>query len=554
LRRLGSDASRMETRYTGILGAFLTGLTEGNGSLNPAELSRLVAGSSGDRLHAQFRYKPDMIANLAQITVVYPIFDLRGQGAERVRTWTHDQTLARERYRIVIASADASHEGEVLELLGPGDELVRLTSANDAALWNAGARRAGTTWLVFTEGHCLAEPGCLDAVARWIGAKPSVAAGTFNVGHDESFLLGRLHRRWFELIHARWREPGEWTRLTRSGFAIRADVFEAVGGFEPDYGQFAPALLSARLHARGIRIGAVPGAAVVHVDSEGMRDHHADTANYARGEIEARSRIDSVFFERYFGHSSTWANQLRHERGVLRRMARAVVAAAKARPKRIVELAALLRPLALAMVKGTAPRVALHRLAVALDEFAVQRLPLPAAWRWARFLRAHARVVHLAQLEWIRHRKSHPALPLGPDRLPIERLVPDTVTGVHAIEEHGGRRFRWTEPIALFRLAASEGEHELRIETGGIRGDPLAFVIAVIFQGRLLPRELLASDDEGTLLLRLPARRTASESWLVIVCSALAPASPDTRLLGLPILSISSVPSCTQARTGRVAV
>jgi hypothetical protein len=282
---------------------------------------------------------------VAQITLVYPIFDLRGQGADRVRTWTHDQTLSRERYRVVVASGDAntSQEREVEQLLGSGDELVRVPGARDAALWNAGASRAGTPWLVFTEGHCLADPGCLDAVARWIAAVPDVAAGTFDVSHDESYLLGRMSRRWFDLIHARWREPGEWPRLTRSGFAIRADVFEAVGGFEPDYGQFAPALLSARLHARGSQIGAVPDAAVVHLDSEGMRDHHADTADYVRGELEARSRNDPVFFERYFGHAQTWANPLRHQRHVVRRMARAVVAAAVAQPKRTAELTGLLR-------------------------------------------------------------------------------------------------------------------------------------------------------------------------------------------------------------------
>jgi hypothetical protein len=247
-----------------------------------------------------------------------------------------------------------------------------------------------------------------------------------------------------------------------------------------------------------------------------MRDHHADTADYVRGELEARSRNDPVFFGRYFGHAQTWANPLRHQRHVVRRMARGVVAAAMAQPKRTAELTALLRPLALEMVTGIAPRVALNRLAVAFDEFAVERLPLPAAWRWMRFLRAHARVVHLTQLEWIRHRKSRPALLPGLDRLPIERLVPDTVIGVHALEEHGGRPFRWTEPVALFRLAPSEDEHELRIETGGIRGDPLSSVIGVVADGHVLPRERLASDDEGTLLCgcRRLGRPPPETGWL----------------------------------------
>ena len=484
----------------------------------------------------------------AQITVVYPNFDPRGQAADRVRTWTHGQTLARERYRVVVASGstDTSQDQEVAQLLGPGDELFRVPGVCDVALWNAGAARAGTPWLVFTEGHALADTRCLEALARWIAANPNAEAGNFNVGHDESHFLGRMSRRWFDMIHACWRAPGEWPRLIYTGCAIRADVFEAIGGFEPEYGQFAPALLSARLHARRIRIGEVPGAAVLHIDRERIQGHHADSADYAHNELKARSCIDPVFFERYFGHSPAWANQHREQPRVALSMAQAVAAAVGAHPRRAGELAALLCPLAVTVLAGLAPRVALHRLAVMLDEFSFERLPIPAEWRWSCYLRAQARVVCLVQLKWIRQWKSRPVIPLASDRVPVQQLVPDTLIGVHALEEHRGRLFRWTEPVALLRLPPREKEHEIRIETAGIRGDPLAVVIAVVFNGRVLPRELLTSDADGTLIVRLPASQSAAAaSGLTLICSALAPAragSSDTRLLGLPILSISECP------------
>jgi hypothetical protein len=495
-----------------------------------------------------------------QITVVYPNFDPRGQAADRVRTWTHGQTLARERYRVVVASGstDTSQEQEVAQLLGPCDELFRVPGACDVTLWNAGAARAGTPWLVFTEGHALADTRCLEALARWIAANPNAEAGNFDVGHDESYLLGRISRRWFDMIHACWRAPGEWPRLIHTGCAIRADLFEAIGGFEPEYGEFAPALLSARLHARRIRIGEVPGAAVLHIDRERIQGHHADTANYAHNELKARSCIDPVFFERYFGHSPAWANQHREQPRVALSMAQAVAAAVGAHPRRAGELAALLCRLAATVLAGVAPRVALHRLAVSLDEFSFERLPLPAAWRWSRYLRAHARVVRLAQLEWIRQWKSRPVIPLASDRVPVQRLVPDTLIGVHALEEHRGRLFRWTEPVALLRLPPREQEYEIRIETAGIRGDPLAAVIAVVLNRRVLPRESLTSDADGTLIIRLPASQSAAAaSGLTLICAALAPTragSSDTRLLGLPILSIASVPMRARGYSAMAAV
>jgi len=143
------------------------------------------------------------------------------------------------------------------------------------------------------------------------------------------------------------------------------------------------------------------------------------------------------------------------------------------------------------------------------------------------------------------------------DRWPIERLGPDAIIGVHGLEDHRGRPFRWTEPVVLVRLAPSEGDYELRIETAGIRGDPLAAIIAVVADRRVLPRELLTGDDEGTLVVRLPAPwSVAARSGLVLICSSLVPAragSRDPRHLGLPILSITNAPLYTPAQTRMAA-
>jgi len=482
------------------------------------------------------------------LTVVYPITDVRGRAADRVRTWTHGQTLARGRYRIVVASdgADRSQERQVEALLGPQDELVRMPGARDARLWNLGAARAFTLWLVFSEGHCWAESGCLEAVARWIAADPVEKVGNFLVGHDGDHLLARLSRRWFGMIQARWRGPGEWPRVHRAGFAIRSDVFEALGGFEPRYGQFAPPLLSARLHVRGVAIGQIAHAGVVHVDDERMRSHHADTADHARGELDARSCSDPVFFERYFGHAPIWANRLWARSRFALIMARAVAVAVAADPARCRELAAPFWSLTGAAVAGITPRIALHRLAIALDELAVERFPLPAGWRWSRFLRAHARVVRLTQLEWVRRHDAPPSPRRAIGQWPIEALDPEMIVGVYGLEEHGGRRFRWTDPVVLMRLALPEGAHEVRIETGGLRGRPLDAVVAVVIGGRVLPRALLGDDDEGTLAMRLsPQWSAAARDGIVLVCSPLAPArrgSPDARLLGLPVLSVAVGP------------
>jgi hypothetical protein len=62
----------------------------------------------------------------AEITVIYPMIELRGDPTAPLRSWTREQTLARERYRViaVFAEADRAQAAAMEPLLGPNDELL----------------------------------------------------------------------------------------------------------------------------------------------------------------------------------------------------------------------------------------------------------------------------------------------------------------------------------------------------------------------------------------------------------------------------------------------
>src|SRR6476659_1726021 len=91
------------------------------------------------------------------VSVLVPLEDTRGDVAEHLRTWTHAQELARDRFQVVLAGAGSDPEGErrLEEHLAPQDALVRVPGAGLIDLWNAAAARADAGWLVFTEAHCL---------------------------------------------------------------------------------------------------------------------------------------------------------------------------------------------------------------------------------------------------------------------------------------------------------------------------------------------------------------------------------------------------------------
>jgi hypothetical protein len=484
----------------------------------------------------------------AEITVIYPMIELRGDMISPLRSWTREQTLARERYRViaVFAEADRAQAAAMEPLLGPGDELLAVPDRSFAALLNAATARAPTPWLVITEGHCIAQPGCLDEVMRWIEANPDAQIGNFELAHVSRNIVNRMVARWYDETLAQWRTPPNWEHAVSGGFAIRASLLEEVGSMEPAFEAFSPHMQSALLHSRGVKVVNVPRAAVIHLDERNMSEFYDSTERYTRGELIARSQIDPAFMERYFGDAYLWTNRARLERGTVSAMVRALIIAARTSPGRSAALAGAFASLLGEAAGGVALRIALNRLMLAFYAMAIERLPMPDGMRFRHFLRSHQRVVRLAQLQWLQRNPASSTAVLSNGRRAVEELGPGDIVGVHGLEEFDGRRFRWTEPVAMIRIAPRQTACELRLETGGIRGDPLASLIAVVIAGRALPRKYCTNDEQGTLTIVLPAPfAAAAKDGVVLVCEPLSPARegmPDPRTLGLPIMSIAILP------------
>jgi hypothetical protein len=481
-----------------------------------------------------------MSSNDPLISVVFPMFNLRGGVSEAVRSWTSEQTLPRDRYSVIVACSNEMQEADVSGLgLVAHDRIVRGPAGSDGALWNAGAAHAVAPWLIFTEGHCRGEPGCLAAVHAWITSGPTAPAGNFAVGHLMRNLQARLSDRWFAQVQEEWRK--EWRRLHRAGFVIRSDVFHAATGFEPEYGEFSVPMLSARLAGRGVVVADIPGAAVTHCDDEDMADHHRATESYSRGEAFARSRNDAAFFERYFGHNDAWTNQLVESEGIRRRQVEAALRAA-AIPSR--SSASLVQDAARRAVSGAAGRLGrakkLRRL-VKLAEFAVEKTALPADVQLRTFLRANARQVEATQLEWVERNALAPAPAAAETAVrPIQHVAPTEIVGVHGLETHNSRLFRWSEPVLTFRGLPERGR-ELRIQTNSLRGDPARLVRAAFAGGKRLPKDSIRSED-GVLVISID-RMPPDAGEIIVVCHALKPwrrGVNDRRALGLPIFSIET--------------
>jgi hypothetical protein len=484
-------------------------------------------------------------AALPVLTVIYPVFDVRGDIVERVRLWTEGQDFDPLGYRVFVVAGSGTKldEAALRKILRNQDAILRVQGREqDANYWNAGAREAKTPWLLFVEAHGLPERDTLSKLAGWIAANPDGQACNFGIRSLGGHHLAGLMQRWFTEVHNVWADSSTWRRFHRTAFAIRRDVFEDVGPFEPEYGQFAPPLLAARMDREGFIISALPRSNIFHDDSPQISEHHNDTADYVRGEMEARHVSDPGFFESYFGPAPFQGPGMILSARHARSMVRGLLAAAVHRPGeafRPLKQSVSLLPAALVSLQKRAKLLAALTRA---DEFVVMHLPVAKQVRWKRFLLAHRRLARTEQMLWMM-RNPLPCLPIGPEhvRWPITGINRYAIIGLHALEQLNGDAFRWTHPVFLLKLAIS-AEGMLTLETRNVRSGIGLSDIVVLNGRQILSPNDLALDDAGNIKLKIeaPSMRVGETDIVVIVrelCEPRAKSGPGRRL-GLPLFSV----------------
>jgi hypothetical protein len=478
-----------------------------------------------------------------ELAVVLPLEDPRGDIADHLRTWTHQQTLERERYQVVVAG-DGEHpefERGVEEVLSPQDVMVRVPGASTMGLYAAAAEAANGNVIVLSEAHCLADPGLLLTIADAFAEEADLDGGIIRYLQSPSNPLGELTDRWFDRAFAAWDLAG-WPRFNNAGVAIRREAYARAGGLEPTQELYAPSFLSARMHAQGSRVEPLEGAVLTHELEETIAESLIASRSFARGECVTRRDQDTEFCERYFGSAGLWDRRLCYRPEIARSMIAALVSAIRSNPRGPEWLYRELAARVPAGVAGPRPRwiweAATARLHAAIAEFG----SLPAETRWRSYVSAQDRTVRSVQLEESSHPGGLPA-PLEPDAgvVGAGRLA-EVLVGADALESENGRALRWTEPVVLMRLSVPADGAQLRVETGGLRGRPLDYIHGIYCAGRELPRELISGDDED-FEVRLPAEfaRDVAAKGLVILSDPLVPSragSSDQRRLGIPVVAV----------------
>jgi len=498
--------------------------------------------------------KPD---DAPVVSVVLPLFDHRGHGLKCVECWSSAQDLPRDRYEVIVLSNGSEPlESRLNALFGPGDRLILHQTDNVMQLYDIGARAARGRWLLFTEAHCLAEPGCLAELVKYLD----------NSGYDGACLrstpgcstaLARMEDRLFNEGFAVWSRPEDWRKVIVRGFAVARQVYLDDGGFEYRYDRFSEWALAATLHRRGRRLGYAAAASVKHYNTIGFSALFPPVWEFSQGECAYRAEHDEPFVEQYFGFAPAWS-----QRESLRRtLARAACGAAwrslwsDGRGSSLRQKLALLRAQLGELTRwlrrwliGPRGPVAWAWLALKLEEARCHLLWWSPERQFRSYARAYQCIVDYARADYVARHLSRPPPDLPAlDEYDMGNLPENQLIGFHGLESWRGRKFRWTGTLAIFRFHLEPGDYRVAIDTGSLRGETMPFPLGLRCNRHTVrPSEIVKRDGRITFQISREMFVPGREQRLVINTTSLPTGidSPkDPRALGVAVFGVHFTPA-----------
>jgi hypothetical protein len=204
-------------------------------------------------------------------SVVVPLHDDRGVAVKAIQGWL-DQRTASVLFEIVVVDSGCPKlTRQLAKLLGPRDQLVREPSANEARLYNAGAKVAAADWLVFTESHVVPCPGAAAALCRRL-FDPECDAAVLGSVHGIRSRFAAVDAELCDRESSAMRGLGLWRAVGLRGFVIRRETFNSLGRFTEENFRFAETALAIRIVESGHRLVEFPDIILEHFDTDGPHE------------------------------------------------------------------------------------------------------------------------------------------------------------------------------------------------------------------------------------------------------------------------------------------
>lgn len=226
---------------------------------------------------------------MPRISVIIPLEYHRGLATACIRGWVQEQDYPRHQYRVLIgvpADFDRNELEEIRSLLADRDLLLEFDQAHDMMLIEKVACQAGSDLLLFSESHCIPEPGALSYLVGIADANPDWDAFSAPTHGLTDNLLSRIECDIYSNDIRGKLQSHDWLRVLDQCFVIRRAAYDAVGGFRGEFGHFAEWLFAATMKMLGLKLGVAERAVVSHGYIGEYDDLEAFTVDFSYGQIK----------------------------------------------------------------------------------------------------------------------------------------------------------------------------------------------------------------------------------------------------------------------------
>jgi hypothetical protein len=476
-----------------------------------------------------------------RLSVLLPLQDERETAIACVEAWRR-QSLDPAAYEIVALApgADTAMEEAVRPLLREADRWIARPGRDEYELYDIGAEAARGEFLFLTEAHCVPEHDCLEAMIEELERTGAPGVRGDSVP-DVRGVLGELELEMFDKAQKREEDPEHWRKVLIHSLAVRRDLFLEAGGTPSRYGDFCTWVLAISLDRRGSRIAYSPKPRVSHT-YDGDLDHvDPFVRSFRRGEVLYRIEQPPEALNGYLEWVPEWERRLEYTRSGARLALRSALAL---RHRGGIGAGGRHLGIALFGVRAGIARARWRAAAAARrarQSGDADRLRGPFRQFWRQTSRRGV-------LEGLAETSPGPAEPAAETDIDLTESWAGRAIGLHDIEGIDGEpTFRWTEPLALLRVAVpGPGRSRCRLlmrpfERPG-RARPANPRIAV--DNRRVPVRVTEETIEFEI--------DPGEHWIALACNPLRPRRHgvnDPRRLGVPVRSLSFDPAGPQ--TGR---
>lgn len=437
-------------------------------------------------------------------SIIIPLEFHRGVGTDCLAKWA-ELRQAGGRFELILAAPESMRGREAesfAKYIDETDQILFFPEDHDMDLVASGAKQARGDWLFFTESHVMPTDGLLQAMDREMADHPEwdgFSCRSIPIIHN---LLSKIEAEMYSRHIRDNLQQHPWLKVLDQCFAIKREVYEAVGGFEPEFGHFAEWVFAARLKLAGCTLGYADRAEVRHYFAGNLRDLEKFTLDWGQGEALFHTQAGEDPARALFPVPpivTAPPQALRHHHSAFLRRAARVLTSARTLRNGLQSALSCLRFAMAALLGAWWLRIErrLSTLSAAGSCWFARVVGREDVAR-GRFLRFMAACAEEGRLRGVRKGTKRSVTHPGSLEWRVSEGVPYGWVGFGELEFRNEVPFRWLSDFGALPLCSNGREMEVTLDWAG--GFPTTCPVYFEAGGRVIEPNCVIVDGDRTII------------------------------------------------------